>query len=77
MLKILNLSNPTRFLNIVNHSRGQVLLRLPDQGCIDLKQAPIAQQMLRLMGGKPVELDLDLTDKTDTSAFLKFMLEQA
>ena len=54
-----------------------MLLRLPDHSSINLKENPLAQQMLRLMGGKPVDLNLDLTDKADTPAFLRYMLEQA
>ena len=49
MLHMMSLPDRERFLNIVQHSRGEVLLRLPDGTDCDLKADPGARQLLRLM----------------------------
>ena len=49
MLQIMTLPDRERFLDLVDHSRGSVLLRLPDHTDCDLKTYPVARQMLRML----------------------------
>ena len=54
MLQMMMLPDRDRFLEIVEHSRGSVLLRLPDHTDCDLKTDPVARQMLRMLDILPL-----------------------
>ena len=75
MLQIMTLPDRERFLDLVDHSRGSVLLRLPDHTDCDLKTDPAARQLLRLLGPGSEGVDLRLTDPGDLPAYLHYMME--
>ena len=68
MLQMMMLPDRDRFLEIVDHSRGSVLLRLPDHTDCDLKTDPIARQMLRMLDPAEEGVTLRLTDPEDLPA---------
>ena len=75
MLQMMMLPDRDRFLEIVDHSRGSVLLRLPDHTDCDLKTDPAARELLRLLGPGEEGVDLRLTDPGDLPAYLHYMME--
>ena len=75
MLHMMSLPDRERFLNIVHHSRGEVLLRLPDGTDCDLKEDPGARQLLRLLELGPEGLSITLTDSADLPLYLQYMME--
>ena len=75
MLQMMMLPDRDRFLEIVDHSRGSVLLRLPDHTDCDLKTDPIARQMLRMLDPAEEGVTLRLTDPEDLPAYLHYMME--
>lgn len=77
MLKILMIPNTERFLEKVNSCNGDVVLHLPDESTCSLKNNHIATQMLRLMDVNKNGLTLSLTDPTDVSIMLNYMVNAA
>ena len=75
MLHMMSLPDRERFLNIVQHSRGEVLLRLPDGTDCDLKEDTGACQLLRLMELGAEGLSISLTDPKDLPLYLRYMME--
>ena len=75
MLQIMTLPDRERFLDLVDHSRGSVLLRLPDHTDCDLKTDPVARQMLRMLDPAEEGVTLRLTDPEDLPAYLHYMME--
>ena len=75
MIQIMMLPNPEHFLSVVNHSQGDVFLQLPDRSRVNLKENAIAQQMLRLTAANPNGLLIDVTDRKDIPAFLRYLTE--
>ena len=75
MLRMMLLPDKERFLDIVDHSRGDVLLCLPDHTDCDLKTDPAARELLRLLGPGEEGVDLRLTDPGDLPAYLHYMME--
>ena len=77
MFKIMMLPDAENFLNVVEHSRGQVLLHLPDKTFCDLKRDNTARQLLRAMRPAPEGLCISLSDARDVPAFLDYMIGSA
>ena len=75
MLQMMMLPDRDRFLEIVDHSRGSVLLRLPDHTDCDLKTDPVARQMLRMLDPAEEGVTLRLTDPEDLPAYLHYVME--
>ena len=75
MLTMKLLPDRESFLNLVDRSRGSVLLQLPDQSTCDLKSDPIARQMLRLLEPGPEGISLRLSDPADLPAYFRYMME--
>ena len=75
MLQMMMLPDRDRFLEIVDHSRGSVLLRLPDHTDCDLNTDPVARQMLRMLDPAEEGVTLRLTDPEDLPAYLHYMME--
>ena len=75
MLQMMMLPDRDRFLEIVDHSRGSVLLQLPDRTACDLKHDSAARQMLHLLNPGPEGITLRLTDPRDLPAYLHYMME--
>lgn len=67
--------DPERFLRLVERSRGNVLLRLPDGGQANLKESYEARQLLRMISPGQVRLEISLSDSEDVPAFLQYMME--
>ena len=77
MFKIMMLPDSENFLNVVERSRGQVLLHLPDKTFCDLKRDNTARQMLRAMRPSQEGLCISLSDARDVPAFLDYMIGSA
>lgn len=77
MFKIMMMPDAENFLNVVEHSRGQVLLHLPDGERCDLKRDHTAQQLLRVMRPSREGLCVSLSDARDVPAFLEYMIGSA
>lgn len=77
MFKIMMLPDADNFLNVVEHSRGQVLLHLPDNTSCDLKRDNTARQLLRAMRPTEEGLCISLSDARDVPAFLDYMIGSA
>ena len=75
MLTIKLLPDRESFFNLVDRSRGSVLLQLPDQSTCDLKHDPTARQMLRLLEPGPEGISLRLSGPADLPAYLCYMME--
>ena len=75
MLRLMMMPDKDRFLDIVDHSRGDVLLCLPDHTDCDLKTDPVARQMLRMLEPAAEGVTLRLTDPEDLPAYLRYMME--
>ena len=75
MLRMMMMPDKDRFLDIVDHSRGDVLLCLPDHTDCDLKTDPVARQMLRMLEPAAEGVTLRLTDPEDLPAYLRYMME--
>lgn len=77
MFKIMMLPDADNFLHVVEQSRGQVLLHLPDNTHCDLKKDNTARQMLRAMRPTREGLCISLSDARDVPAFLDYMIGSA
>ena len=77
MFKIMMLPDSENFLNVVERSRGQVLLHLPDNTRCDLKRDHTARQLLRVMRPSPDGLCISLSDSRDVPALLDYMIGSA
>ena len=75
MFKIMMLPDSENFLNVVERSRGQVLLHLPDNTRCDLKRDHTARQLLRAMHPGQEGLCIRLTNPSDLSGFVRYMME--
>lgn len=75
MLTMMYLPDRKRFLQLVSQSRGDVVLHLPDNSRLSLKQDPTAQRLLQVMDPGQDGLQITLTNPTDTTAFMRYMLE--
>ena len=75
MLRMMMMPDKDRFLDIVDHSRGDVLLCLPDHTDCDLKTDPVARQMLRMLEPAAEGVTRRLTDPEDLPAYLRYMME--
>lgn len=74
MFQIMMLPDTDNFLNVVEHSRGQVLLHLPDNTSCDLKRDNTARQLLRVLRPGREGLCISLSDARDVPAFLDYMI---
>ena len=75
MFQMMTIPNTERFLRIVEESRGDVVLHLPDDTSCSLKDSAVARQLLRVSRPGRSGLRLSLSDPADFPAFLKYMLE--
>lgn len=67
------IKNTEKFIQMVQSSRGNVFLKLPNETYCDLKQNTDALQMLRMINPEEVWLDLFLTDDQDSYNFMAYM----
>lgn len=67
--------DPEKFLRLVQRSRGNVMLRLPDGGQTDLKESNEARQLLRMLRPGQAGLRISLSDPEDVPDFLRYMME--
>lgn len=75
MFQMMTLPDKERFLRIVENSRGDVVLHLPDETSCSLKEDAAARQLLRVSSPDRAGLQISLTDPEDFPAFLQYMLE--
>lgn len=74
-MKIFNIPDTEKFLDLVEESCGDVTLHLPDGGRLNLKQNYVARQFLQLMNPGPSGLCISLSNSADTPAFMRYMME--
>ncbi|WP_295766063.1 hypothetical protein [uncultured Oscillibacter sp.] len=77
MFKLMVLPDTEGFLNVVEHSRGRVLLHLPDDSTCDLKRDHTARQLLRVMRPGRDGLCISLSDARDVPGLLDYMIGSA
>lgn len=77
MLTFMMIPNAENFFRIVEESRGEVTLCLPDGGRCDLKRDPTARQLVRTLRPGGEGLRVSLSDRGDTTAFFRYMQEAA
>lgn len=77
MFKIMMLPDTENFFRVVEQSRGQVLLHLPDNTSCDLKRDNTARQLLRFLKPDRDGLCISLSDARDVPAFLDYMIGSA
>lgn len=77
MLTFMMIPNTERFFQIVEGSRGEVALCLPDGGRCDLKRDAAARQLVRGLRPGGEGLRVSLSDCGDMPAFFRYMREAA
>lgn len=77
MLTFMMIPNTENFFRIVEESRGEVTLCLPEGGRCDLKRDPAARQLVRTLRPGGEGLRVSLSDRGDTTAFFRYMQEAA
>ncbi len=75
MFKIMSIPNTDRFFQVVEASCGNVFLQLPDNTRCDLKRDHTARQLLRAMHPGQEGLCIRLTNPSDLSGFVRYMME--
>ena len=64
-----------RFMRQVSASHGSVLLHLDNGKTCDLKKDATTSSILRMMNAPKKGFDITVTDPTDVTGFLRYMLE--
>ena len=64
-----------RFMRQVSASRGSVLLHLDNGKTCDLKKDDTASSLMRMMDAPRKGFDITVTDPSDVTGFLRYMLE--
>lgn len=77
MLTFMMIPNTENFFRIVEESRGEVTLCLPEGGRCDLKRDPAARQLVRTLRPGGEGLRVSLSDRGDTTAFFRCMRDAA
>lgn len=77
MLTFSMIPDKEKFLDMVAHSSGEVLLHLPDGSKCDLKRDRLARQLLRMLEPSQDGLQISLSNQRDTIAFIRYMQEAA
>lgn len=77
MIEITMLADPERFLSVINNSHGDVILQLPDESRINLKESKLTQQLIRLLKTDAGSILIDVTDRKDIPAFIRYLTEAA
>lgn len=77
MLTFTVLPDREKFLSLARHSRGAVLLHLPDGSVCDLRRDNTARQLLLTMAPGQGGLRVSLADRGDIPAFIRYMQEAA
>ena len=77
MLTFTMIPSPEQFLRMVEGSRGEVTLCLPDGGRCDLKRDHTARQLIRAMHPGQEGLCISLTNPEDFTGFMRYMMEAA
>ena len=75
MFKIMSIPHADKFFSVVEHSKGNVFLRLPDNSQCDLKRDRTAKQLLQTMRPGREGLCIALSDPQDFPEFFRFMME--
>lgn len=77
MFTFMMIPTPEKFLRMVEGSRGEVALCLPEGGRCDLKRDPAARQLVRTLRPGGEGLRVSLSDRSDMPAFFRYMREAA
>lgn len=73
-INIRRIENTEKFIQMVENSRGNVFLKLPNETLCDLKQNEAVLQMLWMINPEEIWLDLFLTDSQDSYNFMAYMV---
>ena len=75
-MKIFFIQDTEKFINMVENSRGDVIVNLPNGSHINLKQSRTAKQLFKIMNPGHSGLNISLSDSDDVPVFLRYMMEQ-
>lgn len=76
-MKLYKIQNTEKFLNVVDQSRGNVTLLLPDKTECDLKQNTLARELLKVVKPGSEGICIQLSDPDDAVKIMNFLIEQA
>jgi len=71
------LPSTEKFLQLVDRSKGAVLLHLPDGSVCNLKGNHMAQQLLKLFELGQEGMRITVSNPKDVPAFLRYMMDAA
>lgn len=77
MLTFFLIPDTERFLELVNKSRGEVALHMPDGSRCDLKHSGGARQMLEAAKSRKTGVEISLSNRRDVTPFIRYMEEAA
>lgn len=74
-MKLFSIPDAERFLDLVEKSRGEVTLHLPDGGQVELKRNRTARQLLPIICPGRSGLDIRLSNAADAPDFIRYMMD--
>lgn len=74
-MKLFSIPDVERFLGLVEKSRGDVTLRLPDGSQVELKRNQTARQLLQIIHPGRSGLDIRLSNAADAPDFIRYMMD--
>lgn len=77
MLKMMSLPNIKLFREVIEKSRGAVMLHLPDNTYCNLKENHAALELLGITHLGTRGLDISLSNPADMAMFVQYMMETA
>lgn len=72
-MKLMNLKNVDKFVNLVEQSKGDVVLHLEDGNDVNLKKDKNAAEILKFVNPHAT-LDLTVKDPDDSMRFVQYMM---
>lgn len=73
-MKIMNLENVDKFVNVVEQSKGDVILHTEDGTDVNLKKDKNAAKILKFAAPRTT-LDLTVKDPDDSMRFVRYMMD--
>lgn len=77
MIQLMQMPDAERFIDVVNQSRGDVFVQLPDSSLCNLKTDHSAQQLIKLLNPQKADLSIILSDPDDVPAFFRYMTDMS
>jgi len=77
MLTFFLIPDTKRFLTLVNKSRGEVMLHMPDGSRRNLKRGSDAHQILEAAKSGKAGVKISLSDRRDLESFIQYVVGAA